>query len=64
MTRTHAAYQLLRHGPLNSDEFREITGWSYNACEAALRALRKRGLVRLARRGGDTKFRSIYEVKS
>ena len=61
MTRTHAAYQLLRHGPLNAREFKEITGWPTYTCEDALKLLRKRGKVRLVARGGGPK-RSIYEV--
>lgn len=61
MTRTHAAYQLLRHGPLNASDFKEITGWTTYTCEHALKRLRKRGKVRLVTRGGGPK-RSVYEV--
>ena len=67
MTRTHAAYQLLRHGPLNSVEFKEITGWNTNSCEAVLKSLRRRGKIRLVCKGtggrdGKCSKRSIYEV--
>ena len=61
MTRTHAAYQLLRHGPLDSAQFKEITGWKTDACEDALRRLRRQGRIRLIARGGGPK-RSVYEV--
>lgn len=61
MTRTHAAYQLLRHGPLDLDEFKEITGWKYRACVRAIRTLRQRGKVRALHRGSGP-HPSIYEV--
>ena len=61
MTRTHAAYQLLRHGPLDLGEFQEITGWKYQACVRAIERLRLRGVVRIAHRGSGP-HPSIYEV--
>ena len=61
MTRTYAAYQLLRHGPLNSGEFMQITGWTWDSCSSVLKRLRKRGKVRLVSRGSGPK-RSVYEV--
>lgn len=64
MTRTHAAYQLLRHGPLDAGQFKEITGWTTDTCWKALSHLRRRGLIRLVRRGGSPTCRSIYEVKA
>jgi hypothetical protein len=36
MTRTHAAIQLLKHGPLTMLEFVEITGWTYSRCRQTL----------------------------
>jgi hypothetical protein len=67
MTRTHAAYQLLRHGPLDLGEFQEITGWKYKACVWTLSQLRDGGRVRLASRGagdrnGNCVKRSVYEA--
>lgn len=67
MTRTHAAYQLLRHGPLDLGEFQNITGWSYKACVLALAQLRDSGQVRLLTRGigapnGQCIKRSVYEA--
>ncbi len=61
MTRTHAAYQLLRHGPLDLGEFQEITGWKYRACVRAIRTLRQRGKVRSVRRG-TKQHPSVYEA--
>jgi len=51
MTRTHAAYQLLRHGALDLGQFQAITGWRYRTCVRALCVLRSRGKVRLLGRG-------------
>lgn len=64
MTRTHAAYQLLRHGPLDLGEFQAITGWTPHTCWTALQKLREAGAVRLIRRGGTSICRSVYEVVS
>jgi hypothetical protein len=36
MTRTHAARQLLAHGPLTLGEFLTITGWHYKTCRRVL----------------------------
>jgi len=36
MTRTHAARQLLAHGPLSFGQFAEITGWPAAACRRVL----------------------------
>jgi len=42
MTRTHAAYQLLRHGPLTLEQFRWITCWPTIAeCREVLEGLQK-----------------------
>ncbi len=61
MTRTYAAYQLLRHGPLNLNEIQEITGWTRQSCVEAVRRCRWRKLVRLVRRGNGV-YPSVYEV--
>jgi hypothetical protein len=46
MTRTHAAIQLLRLGPLSASEFREITGWPQSVCRSVLTYLvDRRGIV-------------------
>lgn len=39
MTRTHAAVQLLAHGPLTFREFVNVTGWTAQAATGALRWL-------------------------
>ena len=39
MTRTYAARQLLRHGPLNFRQFHEITGWTAKQCGKTLWSL-------------------------
>ena len=62
MTRTHAAYQLLRHGPLDLGEFQEITGWKYRTCTWALSMLEQVGAVRRLRHGGSLRCRSVYEA--
>lgn len=67
MTRTHAAYQLLRHGPLDLGEFQAITGWKRKACVWALGKLRDNGQARISSRGtgapnGQCIKRSVYEV--
>lgn len=36
MTRTHAARQLLAHGPLSFQQFAQITGWPRAACRRVL----------------------------
>lgn len=36
MTRTHAAIQLLAHGPLTLSQFVDITGWPYPVCRGVL----------------------------
>lgn len=41
MTRTHCAIQLLRHGPLNIRNFRDITGWTQQQSETTLQKLRE-----------------------
>lgn len=62
MTRTHAAYQLLCHGPLDMGEFQAITGWTYRSCVMALWRLRGAGRIRLVNRSGGHGDLSIYEV--
>ncbi len=57
MTRSYAAYQLLRHGPLTLCEIVEITGWPYRRCVAALSELRANGKIRNIRTSPST-----YEV--
>lgn len=63
MTRTHAAYQLLRHGSLSLPSFVEITGWKYQSCVRALERLRLSGKVRATHRG-TVAHPSVYEVVS
>ncbi len=41
MTRTHAAVQLLRLGPLTRAEFIEITGWGIKRADVTLQKLRE-----------------------
>ena len=36
MTRSYAAIQLLKHGPLSLTQFVEITGWPYVKCRETL----------------------------
>lgn len=62
MTRTHAAYQLLRHGALDLGQFQEITGWTYKSCVMALWRLRGVGRIRLVQKGSACGRRSVYEV--
>lgn len=57
MTRSHVAYQLLRHGPLTLAEFMEITRWPYRRCLNALAELRAAGKIRNTRTSP-----SAYEV--
>ncbi len=45
MTRTHAAIQLLRLGPLSFREFCEITGWDSVDCSKTLNHLAHTGRV-------------------
>lgn len=61
MTRTHAAHQLLRHGPLNLTEFQEITGWTRQSCVQAVRRCCRRKLARLVKRGSGS-HPSVYEA--
>lgn len=51
MTRTHAAMQLLAHGPLTFREFAAITGWPSAACRGVLSYLVDQ-LARVERMGG------------
>lgn len=62
MTREHAAVQLLRHGPLNLQEFEQITGWNYRSCCNTLARVYAKGKVKLVRKGGSAKHRSVYEA--
>jgi hypothetical protein len=53
MTRTHAAYQLLRHGPLTLEQFRWITCWpTITECREVLDVLRKEKKVVLRQERG------------
>ncbi len=45
MTRTHAARQLLRLGPLTWGEFITVTGWSVSQARRTLDYLMERGEV-------------------
>lgn len=56
MTRTHAALQLLRLGPLTRAEFIEITGWGVKRADVTLQKLREVGAI--AYRG--TSQRGVY----
>lgn len=59
MTRTHAAYQLLRHGPLTLEQFRWITCWpSFSECKEVLDDLRGEGKVVLRNVAG----RKLYDL--
>lgn len=55
MTRTEAAFKLLRLGPLTTGAFVEITGWSRSTCNWILAQLRRAGDIRMTARG-------VYEV--
>ena len=61
MTKVHATIELIRHGRLNMHEFQAITGWDYEACCKALIRARRKGKIRLVRRGGSPQCPSIYE---
>ena len=53
MTRTHAAYQLLRHGPLTLEQFRWITCWPTTAeCKEVLESLQREKKIVLRRARG------------
>lgn len=57
MTRQHAAYQLLKHGPLSLREFHQITGWkSPKTCLRVLTTLRQRGRIEMVKHG-------VYQAK-
>lgn len=58
MTRTHAARQLLRHGPLTLGEFITITGWPKKSARKTLGWLVERGDVIYR---GNTQ-RGVYDV--
>ncbi|RYE43946.1 MAG: hypothetical protein EOP24_26215 [Hyphomicrobiales bacterium] len=58
MTRTHAALQLLRLGPLTRADFIEITGWGVKRADKILQWLRETGRVEY--RG--TSQRGLYRV--
>lgn len=51
MTRLHAITSLLQHGALTMREVVEITGWTYQQCRNAIRALQADGRVYSVRRG-------------
>lgn len=59
MTRTHAALQLLRLGPLTRAEFIEITGWGIKRADLTLQRLRESGVI--AYRG--TSQRGLYHLE-
>lgn len=58
MTRRHAAYQLLRHGPLTLDEAATITGWPRRVVGKTFWHLAEQGLVKFT----GTSQRGMYEV--
>lgn len=59
MTRTHAAYQLLRHGPLTLEQFRWITCWpSFSECREVLESLRREKKVVLR----NVQGRKLYDL--
>lgn len=58
MTRTYAAVQLLRLGPLTRAEFHQITGWGVKKADLTLQQLREKGVI--AYRG--TSQRGLYQV--
>lgn len=59
MTRTHAAYQLLRHGPLTLEQFRWITCWpTFAECKEVLAELQREKKVVLRRVSG----RQLYDL--
>jgi hypothetical protein len=52
MTRTHAAVQLLRHGPLSMREFIAITGWTRRQSRQTLNHLiHDHGILEIVKRG-------------
>lgn len=53
-TYTDIAFQLFRHGPLTTQEFRLITGWKSRQCDSALNRLR---ITKRIRRVDATKYR-------
>lgn len=56
MTREHATVELLRHGPLASREFMEITGWPRSAANRVLAKLCDQKRIRRTHRG-------VYQLK-
>jgi DNA-binding IclR family transcriptional regulator len=58
MTRTHAAIQLLRLGPLSRTEFEAITGWPKAVAHGMLGWLVQSGQIEYV---GNTR-RGIYRV--
>jgi hypothetical protein len=59
MTRTHAAIQLLRLGPLTRAEFIAITGWSIQRADETLQLLREGGAIEYT----GTSQRGMYFVR-
>lgn len=51
MTRTHAAQQLLAHGPLTFSEFMAITGWTWAQCRKTIGSLQADGRIYSETRG-------------
>ncbi len=62
MTRQYAAIQLLRHGPLSSREFLDITGWPYRGTIEVMRKLRKRGIIQNLPHNRDG--HSVYALRT
>jgi hypothetical protein len=60
MTRTYFAKRLLEHGPLSFAQFREVTGWPEDACEAALRGLVETGIACFTQEAGNR--RRVYRL--
>lgn len=58
MTRTHALFQLLRHGALTSTEIREITGWTARQVGHAIDALLNSGRISTS----GVRRRYVYDI--
>lgn len=61
MPRTYVAKRLLEHGPLSFAQFQEITGWTAEACGAALRGLVETGIACFTEELGSR--RRVYRLR-
>ena len=60
MTKTYAAHQLLRLGPLTVEQFCLITGWrSRDDCMRVLMGLKRDGVVVVSHRTGPKTFEAV-----